>query len=120
MYFSLIWFTLFTCTWTLQILESDEPHCSPPTTDSILYNLSFTPSTICRDLYHGVTSSVLIRRENDNEEPFHANLYENSDCTGSIVKTIEGEGCFDVGVDGKVGRAVQVVRHREEDTGTYY
>lgn len=120
MYSSLIWFSLFTSAWTLQLLESDEPHCSPPTTYSILYNLSSTPSTICRDLYHGVTSSVLIKRETDHDEPFHANLYENSDCTGSIVKTIDGEGCFDVDVDGKVGRAVQVVRHRERDVGVYY
>jgi hypothetical protein len=113
MYYSLVWCILFASTWTLQMLESDQPLCSPACTDSILYNLSSTASTICRDVHDGKTSSVLVRRESDHDEPFHASLYENGDCTGSILKTIDGEGCLDVDVEAKLGRSVQVVRHRQ-------
>jgi hypothetical protein len=65
----------------------------------------------CNKLNEGVASSLLVKIDNVHDDQYSVNVYENDDCTGPIVGTIQNtNGCLNLhAFSNAVGKSVQVV-----------
>ncbi|GMG43088.1 hypothetical protein BDV35DRAFT_217052 [Aspergillus flavus] len=64
----------------------------------------------CAQLNDGVASSLLVKIDNVHDDLYQVNVYENEDCTGSIVGAIANtNGCLNLHVFNTVGKSVEVV-----------
>lgn len=79
----------------------------------------------CDKLNDGVASSLLVKIDNVHDDQYTVNVYNNDDCTGPIVGTIQNmNGCLNLhAFNSAVGKSVQVVpvskKHDAPTTGGF-
>ncbi|OGM51269.1 hypothetical protein ABOM_000283 [Aspergillus bombycis] len=111
MYCFLLYSSLFTATLGYRLFEYTSERCTGSKVG--LHRLA-GPSA-CAQLNKGVVSSLLVKIDNIHDGLHQVNVYENEDCTGSIVGAIAStNGCLDFHVFSAVGKSVQVVHARKK------
>lgn len=94
-----IWSTVFAIPWITR--EYSQPHCSGGPF-AINQAVEFNS---CKAL-DSRASSILLNSDNDSN--LRVNIYENEDCTGSVLRS--GRECLDLGGLGSSAKSVMVVR----------
>ncbi|KAI9370348.1 hypothetical protein BJX61DRAFT_544720 [Aspergillus egyptiacus] len=64
----------------------------------------------CDQLNNGIASSVLVKIDNIHDDQYAVNVYDNDDCTGSIVGHIRNmNGCLNLSPFSTVGQSIKVI-----------
>ncbi|KAE8382642.1 hypothetical protein BDV26DRAFT_277819 [Aspergillus bertholletiae] len=101
-----LYLSLFTATLGYRLFEYTGERCTGSNVG--LHRLA-GPSA-CAQLNKGVASSLLVKIDNVHDDLYQVNVYENKDCTGSIVGAIANtNGCLNLHIFSAVGKSVQVV-----------
>lgn len=95
---------LVTITWAYRISEYKSKHC---TGEQVGVHRLAGPSA-CDKLDISVAESVLVKIDNVHDNQYQFILYDNEDCTGSVVGTIANtNGCLSLdALESHVGKSV--------------
>lgn len=98
---------LVTSTWAYRISEYKSERC---TGEQVGVHRLAGPSA-CDKLNIGVAESVLVKIDNAHDNQYQVIVYDNEDCTGSVVGTIANtNGCLNLDAfESHVGKSVKVV-----------
>ncbi|GFG10630.1 hypothetical protein IFM5058_05022 [Aspergillus udagawae] len=107
MFRSLVFSALFATTLGYRIFEYTGERCTGAEVG--IHRLA-GPSA-CNTLNEGVASSLLVKIDNVHDDQYSVNVYENDDCTGPIVGTVQNmNGCLNLhAFSNTVGKSVQVI-----------
>ncbi|KAE8385146.1 hypothetical protein ETB97_006324 [Aspergillus alliaceus] len=91
MFRSLIYSALFVTILGYRLCDYTDERC---TGAQVRLHQLAGPSA-CNKLHEGITSSLLVKIDNVHDGQYSVNVYENDNCTGAIVGTIQNlNGCL--------------------------